>query len=113
MLPVIAARFSPSFGKRMAPEILIKDLNGDGYVDIFVQSTGKKSEIFWSNKGVFSEKNKTVLETGNAFSADAADLNKDGFIDLVVANFYCVDDKVNYNFETNSYIWWGSKNGLM
>jgi hypothetical protein len=112
ILPVLAARFSPGFGRRITPEILIKDLNGDGYVDIFVPSTGKKSEIFWSDKGIFSERNKQVLETENAFSADAADLNKDGYVDLVVANFYTVDDKLNYNFETNSYIWWGSKSGF-
>jgi hypothetical protein len=112
IIPVLAAKFSPSFGKRITPEILVKDLNADGYVDIFVPSTGKKSEIFWSNKGVFSQSNRTILGSENAFSADAADLNTDGFVDLVVASCYTVDDKANYNFETDSHIWWGSNQGF-
>lgn len=118
ILPVLNIRFSPSWGKRLAPELLVKDLNNDGFADIFVPSTGNRSEIFWSNKGTFSATNKTVLDTENAFAADAADLNKDGFTDLVIANFYSFDGKENkyskdnYSFETNSYIWWGSKTGF-
>ena len=112
ILPVLNVRYSPGFGKRMTPELLVKDLNGDGFADIFVPSTGKKSEIFWSNRGTFSEKDKTVLEADNAFSADAADLNGDGFTDLVMAEFYSVDDSSNYNFEIDSHIWWGSKAGF-
>ena len=112
LLPVLNIRYSPGFGKRVTPEILVKDLNGDGFADIFIPSTGKRSEIFWSQKGNFSGNNKTVLETENAFSADGADLNGDGFTDLVVAEFYSVDDSSHYNFEIDSHVWWGSKAGF-
>lgn len=112
LIPVINARYSPGFGKRITPELLVKDLNEDGFADIFVPSTGKKSEIFWNNKGSFSAANKTIIETENAFSADAADLNNDGITDLVVANCYSVDEKSNYSFEVNSFVWWGSKSGF-
>jgi hypothetical protein len=118
IIPVLNVRFTPSWTKRLAPELLVKDLNGDGYADIFVPSLGKKCEIFWSNKGVFSAGNKTVIESENTFAADADDLNKDGYADLVVASFYSYDgidnkySKDNYNFDTNSYIWWGSKEGF-
>lgn len=112
ILPVLNIRFSPSWGKRLTPELLVKDLNGDGYADLFVPSTGNKSEIFWNAKGSFSEENKSIVETQNAFSGDAADLNGDGYIDLVTANFYSVNEKEAYDFETDSHIWWGSKEGF-
>lgn len=118
LLPALNVRFTPIWTKRMAPQLLVKDLNDDGYPDIFVPSQGQKSEIFWNNKGQFSTDNRTVLATEYAFAADAADLNKDGYTDLVIANFYSFDgvdnkfSKDNYNFETDSYIWWGSKQGF-
>lgn len=112
IIPVLNARYSPGFGKRITPELLVKDLNGDGFADIFVPSTGKKSEIFWSNKGKFSATNKTILETENAFSADAADLNNDGIVDLVIANCYSIDSANNYSFDVNSFVWWGSRSGF-
>jgi hypothetical protein len=111
LLPVLAPK-SPSTGKKINRELLVKDLNGDGYPDIFAPSDGKHSEIFWNNKGKFELKNRTELESENAFSADAADLNKDGFADLVVANFSSLDKNGKPDYETNSYVWWGSKQGF-
>lgn len=111
LLSVIAPK-SPYIGKKINREILVKDLNGDGYPDIFVPSNGKHSEIFWSDKGNFSQKNRMLLDSENAFSADAADLNNDGFVDLAVANFSAQDQNGKQNFETSSYIWWGSQAGF-
>jgi hypothetical protein len=111
MIPVIAPKPLTS-GRRIYSELLVKDLNGDGYADIFAPSSGKQSEIFWNNKGKFAATNKALLETDNAMSADATDLNKDGFTDLVIANFYSPDKSNKPNFETNSYIWWGASGGF-
>lgn len=111
LLPVIAPK-SPYIGKKINREILVKDLNNDGYPDIFAPSNGKHAEIFWSDKGNFSVKNRMVIESENAFSADAGDLNKDGFTDLVVANFSSADKNGKQDFETQSYIWWGSQEGF-
>lgn len=110
-LPVIAPK-PLATGRRISQELLVKDLNGDGYADIFAPSLGERSEIFWNNRGRFSTGNRTVLETDNAMSADAADLNKDGLTDLVIASFFTKDRKGHPDFETDSYIWWGNKKGF-
>lgn len=111
LVPVIAPK-PLARGKRIYHEILVQDLNADGYADIFAPSTGNKSEIFWNDKGKFSAVNKTLLESENAMSAGAEDLNKDGFVDIVIANFYSVGNNGILQFETNSYIWWGGKQGF-
>lgn len=111
LISVIAPKPLP-IGKRIYQELLVKDLNGDGYPDIFAPSAGLHSEIFWNNNGIFSSKNRTVLDAENAMCGAAADLNKDGLMDLVVANYYSKDTKGKPCFETKSYIWWGKKEGF-
>lgn len=111
LIPVLAPK-PLATGKRIYPEILVKDINGDGYADIVAPSAGMQSEIFWSDKGKFSAKNRTVLETENAMSAQAEDLNNDGHTDLVIANLFSKNKEGKPNFETNSYIWWGTKEGF-
>lgn len=39
-------------------------------------------------------------------------MNKDGFTDLIIANFSSLDKNGKLDYETNSYIWWGSQSGF-
>ena len=108
LLPVLA----PTWGRKTNRELLVKDLNGDGYPDLFVPSAGSVSEIFWSDQGRFSASRRTTLPATNAFSADAGDLNKDGYVDLVIASLFSQDETGKSLYSTDSHIWWGGKDGF-
>jgi hypothetical protein len=91
------------------------DLNRDGYVDLIVANAGvekndgktkpSKSTIYWGGKSGYSADRKTQLSTLGAMSVKAADLNNDGFLDLVFGN-------LNTSKGVPTQIFWGSANGF-
>ena len=96
-----------SFG---AVGVNLADLNQDGVTEIlFVnQYSGKVSgqvgsHIFWGNPHHhYSTTSMTSLPTRGAYGTAAADLNDDGFNDIVFSNSYI----------PRSYVYWGSANGF-
>ena len=73
------------------PGLAVGDVNGDGLDDIFIGSSKwKASALFFQNKnGTFSKSNQPELLLDSTYEdVDAcfADVNKDGFTDLVVAS---------------------------
>jgi len=91
----------------------VADLNGDGFLDIVFSNTSDgtsvntNSVIYWGSASGFSSGNKTELPTHYALGNSVADLNGDGFLDIVFSNRY---DGTSYNI--NSYIYWGSASGF-
>ncbi|PYV12005.1 MAG: hypothetical protein DMG07_17975, partial [Acidobacteria bacterium] len=96
-----------SFG---AESVNAADLNGDGKPEIILvnQNSGAahgrvSTEIFWGNPHHhYSPASMTSLPGHGAYDTTAADLNDDGFPDLVISNSY--SDK--------SYIYWGGRDGF-
>jgi len=89
------------------------DLNGDGWLDIVLnnsadcQTSNLNSYIYWgSTGGKFSAANRSELPTLKAGGNSVADLNSDGYPDII---FSIRHDGTSY--KTNSLIYWGSYGG--
>jgi hypothetical protein len=84
----------------------VADLNKDGYLDlVFTNQVDDRhvGTILWGSKDGYSETGRTVLQLGNrrSLSNVVADLNRDGYLDLVFPDEYFGELQ----------IWWGSADG--
>src|SRR5690606_26845438 len=87
------------------------DFNDDGLPDVFLPSNGSDSSvvdlsIYWDQPGYDAE-HVTRLPTEGGKDAAAADLNRDGWMDLVVVSNF--DGTKN---ELNAFIYWGDADGF-
>ena len=111
----------PTIGSRANA---IGDLNHDGFPDIvfanYFDGTADLSQcktqgqcyridsfIYWGAQGGHSANNKTALPTMGANDVSIADIDRDGYLDLVFANQN--DDKSRI---VDSYVYWGGKDGF-
>lgn len=93
------------------------DINEDGYVDIVSMNSmhggGEKgatagANIFWGSKNGFDfNNNRTILNEENAATCNIADLNHDGYLDIVIGFFEHQNMK-----PTDLVIYYGSKSGF-
>lgn len=85
----------------------VSDVDQDGYLDIVVSSCGEfngfqaDSYVYWGAVEGFSAERRTALPTPCAAATAAADVDLDGRIDLLFANYYAP------SFETDSYLYRG------
>ncbi len=68
----------------------VSDLNGDGWLDIFVSNDFISPDLVFINQqnGTFTEASKKLFGhiSYNSMGADIADINNDGWVDIVVAD---------------------------
>ena len=111
--------FSPDrrteIATRGATDNAVVDLsgaNGDGYPDLLFsnfrdnQSRATESWIYWGSPAGFDPGNRLALPTWGATTNSVADLNQDGYRDLVFSQF-----RDESSYEIGSLIYWGSAAG--
>ncbi len=89
------------------------DLNDDGYADVIFANANdgssyyKNSYIYWGSASGYSVTARSGLPTIGANSLSVADLNSDGYLDLIFSN-----GGDGTSGKVNSYIYWGQATGF-
>ena len=100
----------PSF---QSNNLTIQDLNGDGWLDIFVSSYFNKRErdihsfIYWNDHGSFSVTDRKRFFAHSSSAAWACDFNEDGYVDICLTHH-----RAYGSHRTDSAIWWNGPEGF-
>lgn len=87
------------------------DFNGDGWLDIFVSEIcGKRSFILWGGPDGFSTERMQKIATDGVASANAADLNGNGYLDLILAGHQSLKHTIGQELGKFE-IYWGGPDG--
>ena len=90
--------------------LIIADFNKDTWLDIAVHSFGEDCmRIFWGSPQGFNVENQQQLSVPSPGGGECADLNADGFLELIIGSYY---DKLTATFDMGNYIFWGSAEGF-
>ena len=102
-----ATGFNPSHrtelpATRAGLNLEVGDFNKDNWLDLLVVNVWSSTNyVYWGDPSGFSSSRVTALPytSGNPHGASAADLNRDGYLDLV------------FSGNPQAYIYWGSRSG--
>ena len=96
-----------SFGSGAAT---VADFNGDGHLDLVApsNSAANTAHIYWGDgtRGYTAERSSSIPESLGASNSEAADLNKDGHLDLILTRSIWQEDR-----RAPSFVYYGSAGG--
>ena len=96
----------------------LADLDRNGWPDlIFTSTTAREIVVYWNGPQGFDNARKTRLPSGVAATAEVADLNGDGWLEIIVPNLFDPDpapDKPQSfggSPQGDTFIYWGGADG--
>lgn len=102
-------------------DLSVADFDRDGWLDLFMNSykgnfsRNFPSLIYWGSNRGFKQRPRTELPTYSGVSAETADYDGDGWIDIMSAN-HRIDGSTEapgpHNHRTNSMLYWGGPQGF-
>ena len=93
----------------VAGELAIADLDGDQRPDLAVAAGGKELELLFNRGPDFARWTRATLPAQTPLSVVAADLNRDGRIDLAVTGFMT---KRRVEYHANAQVYWNTDTGF-
>ena len=98
----------PLPGFNQYPELT--DLNRDGHLDLVNPDVKGRSSVIWGSKNGFNAKEPLFLKTDSSSMSQAADLNSDGWPDLIFSGAGNLEKR---SWKSDSFIYFGGAQGFL